>query len=92
MQVNVSCKTLKETIEILPYTSTTFCPKLGKKKDQPSVSDADQEIPTLWSLVYAGISVNLISGINRYARVGISRSAQVVSFIESSRRINQVLI
>ena len=50
MQVNVNSKTLKETIEILSYLSTTFCPKMSKKNNQPSVSDADQEIPTLgWS-------------------------------------------
>ena len=36
---------------------------IGKKNNQTLVSDADREIPTLWSTDNAGNSVNLVSGI-----------------------------
>ena len=42
---------------------------IGKKNNQSSDSDADQEIPILGSTYYAGNSVNLISGILRLASV-----------------------
>ena len=48
---------------------------IGKKNSQTSVSDADREIPTLGSMSNAGNSVNLVSGIICYPRVGISKSA-----------------
>ena len=38
---------------------------IGKKNNQTSVSDADQEIPTLGSTDNAGNPVNLVSGIIR---------------------------
>ena len=38
---------------------------IGKKNYQTSVSDADQEIPTLGSTNIAGNSVNPVSGIIR---------------------------
>ena len=38
---------------------------IGKKNNQSSVSDADQEIPVLGSTDNAGNSVNLVSGIIR---------------------------
>ena len=47
---------------------------IGKKNNQTSVSDADREIPTLGSTDNARNSVNLVSGINRYPRFGISLS------------------
>ena len=50
-------------------------PIIGKKINQSSVSNADQEIPTLGSTDNAENSVNLVSGIILYSRVGISRSA-----------------
>ena len=40
-------------------------PIIGKKNNQSSVSDEDQEIPTLGSTYNAGNSVNLVSGIIR---------------------------
>ena len=38
---------------------------IGKKNNQTSASDADQEIPTLGTTDNAGNSVNLVSGISR---------------------------
>ena len=38
---------------------------IGKKNNQPSVSDADREISTLGSTDNAGNSVKLVSGIIR---------------------------
>ena len=48
---------------------------IGKKNNQSSVSDADREIPSYGSTDNAGNNVNLVSGIIRLPRVGISRSA-----------------
>ena len=48
---------------------------IGKKINQSSVSDADQEIPTIGSTDNAENSVSLISGIIRFSLgVGISLS------------------
>ena len=41
-------------------------PIIGMKNNQSSVSDADQEIPTLGSTDNAGNPVNLVSGIIRF--------------------------
>ena len=38
---------------------------LGKKNNQTLVSNADPEIPTLWSMDNAGNSINLVSSIIR---------------------------
>ena len=46
-----------------------FIPVVGKKNNQTSVSEADQEIPTLGSTDNAGHSVNLVYGIIRLPSV-----------------------
>ena len=43
---------------------------IGKKNNQTSVSDADQEIPTVGSTDTVGNSVNLVSGIVRLHGLG----------------------
>ena len=53
---------------------------LGKKDNQTSVSDADRDIPTLGSTENAENSVNLVSGIIRLPRAGISRTASETDF------------
>ena len=47
------------------FFKTSIFPVIGKKNNQSSVFDADQEIPTLGSTDNAGNSVNLVSGIIR---------------------------
>ena len=44
---------------------------MGKKNNQSSVSNADQEIPTLGSTDNAGNSVNLVSSIIRFPWVAL---------------------
>ena len=48
---------------------------IGKKNNQISVSDADQEIPILVSMHNARKSVKLVFGFIRYPRVKISLAA-----------------
>ena len=48
---------------------------IGKKNKETSVSDVDREIPTLGSTNYTGNSVNFVSALSVYPRIGISRSA-----------------
>ena len=43
---------------------------IGKKNNQTSVSDADQEIPTVGLTDTVGNSVNLVSGIGRLHGLG----------------------
>ena len=49
--------------------------RIGKKNKQTSVSNADQEIPTLRSTDNVGNLVNLVSPIILYPQVGLSLSA-----------------
>ena len=64
---SINCRSSKEIIR--------FYSIIGKKTNQLSVSDADQEIPTLGSTDNAGNMVNLVSDIIHYPRVGTSLSA-----------------
>ena len=52
---SVNCEKCKEIIR--------FYSVIVKKNNQSSVSDADREIPTLWSTGNAGNSVDLVSGL-----------------------------
>ena len=45
------------------HLKASIFPIIGKKNNQSSASDADQEIPTLGSTDNAGNSINLVSGI-----------------------------
>ena len=47
---------------------------IGKKNNQSSVSDADQEIPTLGPTDNAGNSFTSFPALSVYPRAGISRS------------------
>ena len=54
------------------------------KNNQSSVSDADQEIPTLESTDDAGNSVNLVSGIiSRLGFLGLHRRPMVDSIFSA---------
>ena len=56
-----------------------FFPIIGKKHNQSSVSDADQEIPTIGSTDNAGNSEISFPAISVYPRVEISRSASNIN-------------
>ena len=64
-------------VNILSKTSIFFSGNM-LKNNQSSVSDADREISILGSTDSAGNSVNVVSGITRLPRVGISQSASEI--------------
>ena len=75
-----------KTLIVNILLKTSIFQKIGKKNNQSSVSDADQEIPTLGSIDNAGNSVNLVSTLSVHPQVGISRSASKTDYRRVGRK------